>query len=116
MTRTKYDKEFKQTILSILSIENPKSVEDICKEYALKKATVYRWLKEFKSKTGAFKDEASLAIEKELRVLKKELKDTKEERDILKKAISIFSVNDKQGIILLRTTQKPLLSRRCVNT
>lgn len=95
MTRSKYDKEFKQTIVNLLSLDNPKSVDEICKEYGLKKPTVYKWLKEFKNETGAFKDEATLTYEKEIRRLKKQLKDAQEERDILKKAVSIFSVSDK---------------------
>lgn len=95
MTRLKYDKEFKQTIVDLLSVDNPKSIDEVCKEYGLKKPSVYRWLKEFKTETGAFKDEATLALEKENRLLKKQLKDAKEERDILKKAVSIFSVSDK---------------------
>jgi len=95
MTRRKFDKEFKQTIVDLLSIEHPKSIDTICNEYELKKATVYRWLKEFKTETGVFKDEATLALEKENKALKKQLKDAKEERDILKKAVSIFSVRDK---------------------
>ena len=82
-------------IVDLLYLDNPNSVAEIFKEYTLKKATVYRWLKEFKSETGAFKDEATLAYEKEIRKLKKQLKDTQEERDILKKAVSIFSVIDK---------------------
>lgn len=93
MTRPKFDKEFKQTIVELLSLDNAKTVEEICLEYNLKKATVYRWKKEFKTETGAFKDEATLALEKENRLLKKQLKDAQLERDILKKAVSIFSVN-----------------------
>ena len=52
MARTKYDKEFKQTIVDLLSLENPKSIDEIFKEYNFKKPTVYKWLKEFKSETG----------------------------------------------------------------
>jgi len=94
MSRSNYDKEFKQTIVDLLSMSNPKSITDVCLEYNLKKPTVYRWLKEFNSDTGAFKDEATIALEKENRRLKKQLKDMKEERDILKKAVSIFSVSE----------------------
>ena len=60
----------------------------------MKKPTVYRWLKEFNSEMGAFKDDSTLAYEKEIRHLKKQLKDAQMERDILKKAVSIFSVSD----------------------
>ncbi|WP_240491787.1 IS3 family transposase [Flavivirga aquatica] len=72
-------------MVDLLSLDEPKSVEEICEEYNLKKATVYRWLKEFKTETGAFKDESILAYEKEIKALKKQLKDAQEERDNLKK-------------------------------
>ncbi|MDW7692614.1 hypothetical protein R9C00_12240 [Flammeovirgaceae bacterium SG7u.111] len=57
-------------------------------------------MREFKSETGVFKDEATLALEKELKSLKKRLKDAEMERDILKKqgrlpGISIFSKSDR---------------------
>lgn len=93
MTRRQFDKEFKATIVNLL--HSGQSIKAICSEYDLKKATVYRWKKEFKTETGAFKDEATLAYEKEIRLLKKQLKDAQIERDILKKAVSIFSVSDK---------------------
>ena len=95
MAQPKYDKEFKQTIVDLLSLDTPKSINEICKEYNLKKPTVYRWLKEFKRETGAFKDEHTHAYEKEIRQLKKQLKEAQMERNNLKKAVSIFSVSDK---------------------
>jgi hypothetical protein len=49
---------------------------------------------EYQTDTGAFKDEATLLLEQENRRLKKAMKDVQEERDILKIAVSIFSVRD----------------------
>ena len=94
MNRRRYDKEFKQTIVDLLSMSNPKSIDEICLEYQLKKPTVYGWLSDYKSETGAFKDEETLALEQENKRLRKQLKNMKEERDILKKAVSIFSVSE----------------------
>ena len=93
MKRRQFDKEFKTTIVDLLN--SGQTIKSICSDYALKEATVYRWKKEFKSETGAFKDATTLAYEKEIRQLKKQLKDAQMERDILKKAVSIFSVKDK---------------------
>lgn len=93
MTRRLFDKEFKTTIVNLLNSGH--TMKSICSEYDLKEATVYRWKKEFKTETGAFKDEATLAYEQEIGLLKKQLKDAQMERDILKKAVSIFSVSDK---------------------
>ena len=93
MTRRKFDKEFKTTIVNLLG--SGQTMATVCSDYDLKPVTVYRWKKEFKTETGAFKDETTLAYEKEIRHLKKELKDAQIERDILKKAVSIFSVSDR---------------------
>jgi len=93
MKRRQFDKEFKTSIVDLLN--SGQTIKSICSDYALKEATVYRWKKEFKSETGAFKDTTTLAYEKEIRQLKKQLKDAQMERDILKKAVSIFSVKDK---------------------
>jgi len=81
MIRRQFDKEFKTTIVDLLN--SGQTMKSICSDYDLKEATVYRWKKEFKSETGAFKDEATLAYEKEIRQLKKQLKDAQMERDIL---------------------------------
>lgn len=91
--RRTFDKEFKTTIVEL--IKNGKTVLEICKEYKLNESVVRRWKKEFKEESGSFKDEATLSLEKENRALKKQLKDAQEERDILKKAVSIFSTSDK---------------------
>ena len=93
MKKRQFDKEFKTTIVDLLA--NGQSIKSVCQDYDLREATVYRWKKEFKTETGSFKDEVTLAYEKEIRLLKKQLKDAQMERDILKKAVSIFSVKDR---------------------
>jgi transposase len=90
--RTHYEKEFKQTIVDLMG--SGKSLKSVCSEYQLNESMVRRWKKEYQTDTGAFKDEATLLLEQENRRLKKALKDAQEERDILKKAVSIFSVRD----------------------
>ena len=93
MSRRKFDKEFKTTIIELL--KNGKEVKTVCLEYDLDTSMVSRWRREFKSETGSFKDETTLIYDQEIRSLKKQLKDAQEERDILKKAVRIFSVSDK---------------------
>jgi len=93
MKKRQFDKEFKTTIVDLIA--NGQNLKTVCKEYDLKEATVYRWKKEFKTETGSFKDETTLSYEKEIRLLKKQLKDAQMERDILKKAVSIFSVEGR---------------------
>jgi transposase len=54
-----------------------------------------RWKREFAARSGDFSKKKVLSIEaQELKTLKKELRDVTIERDILKKAVSIFSKSD----------------------
>ena len=92
MGRRKFDKEFKETVVELYT--NGKKVSELSSEYTIDTSTLNRWIREFKNDTGAFKDEITLSLEKELKELKKQNKILQEERDILKKAVSIFSVRD----------------------
>lgn len=56
---------------------------------------ISRWKREFATKSGDFSKKSVLSTEaQELKALKKELRDVTIERDILKKAVSIFSKSD----------------------
>jgi transposase len=89
----KYSKEFKLEAIRLLN-EGNKPVAEIARELGVKRTFLYRWRDQLnKKKEKAFKgagrpksDEMS-----ELSVLKQELKEVKEERDILKKAAAYFA-------------------------
>jgi len=89
----KYDNEFKVMIVELLkSGIKAKQVSD---EYRLNVSMIGRWRREYAAKSGDFSKKRELSIEEqELKALKKELRDVKMERDILKKAVSIFSKSD----------------------
>jgi len=93
MSKRNFTKEFKQTIVDLVSSGH--KVSALSTEYSIAESLIYKWCREFKNETGSFKDAATLALEKENRALKRALKDAKEERDILKKAVRIFSVSGK---------------------
>ena len=94
MARTKYDNEFKVMIVELL--ESGIKTEQVGNDSGLNVSMISRWKREYKSKFGDFSKKRILsAEEQELKALKKELRDVKEERDILKKAVSIFSKSDK---------------------
>lgn len=92
MGRRKFDKEFKETIVELYN--SGKKVSELNIEYNIDTGTINRWIREFNSETGSFKDENRVSLEKEIKELKKRNKILQEERDILKKAMSIFSVRD----------------------
>lgn len=57
---------------------------------------IRRWRREYEAKSGDFTKKKELSQEeKELKALKKELREITMERDILKKAVSIFSKSDR---------------------
>ena len=91
MTKKVYNTEFKQTIVSLY--ESGKTVSELCKEFGVSTASVNRWKLQYSSKKPRI-DKSSLDEQKRIKVLEKELKDIKLERDILKKAVSIFSKSD----------------------
>jgi transposase len=94
MARTKYDNEFKVMIVELL--DSGIKTSQVSNDYGLNVNTINRWKREYKSRFGDFSKKRILsAEEQELKALKKELRDVKEERDILKKAVSIFSKSDR---------------------
>jgi len=76
-----------------------KSVRDLSKELEIHDVTLYNWVRHYdKDKSEAFPGEGNLKTsDEELRKLRKQLADVTEERDILKKVISIFSKDPKRN-------------------
>jgi transposase len=95
--RTFYSKEFKIKAVE-LSIQRG-SVIVVAKELNIRPASLARWKEVYKAGKyatgGASGVKSKIPEETELVRLKKELYDIKLERDILKKAVGIFSKNDR---------------------
>ena len=89
--RRKFSKEFRQDVLNMLKTGD-KKVPEISKELGIAEQLIYRWYKLSNGQNA--EGEKISSQEKELRELRAKLADVTEERDILKKAVSIFS---KQG-------------------
>lgn len=94
----KYSKEFKLGALSLL--KEGKSIAQVSESLGIRRETLSDWKKQFQSYgDGAFVG-AGTPLPKnehqeELRRLKKENAELRLERDILKKAVSIFSKSDR---------------------
>ena len=94
--RRVFDKVFK-----LMSVELSNSRTDLsalAKKLDVPPAMLYRWRREYSSKqNGSFSGKGKVILsetEQELGRLKKELRETQMERDILKKAVGIFSRSD----------------------
>lgn len=88
-----YENDFKVMIVELL--KSGRKAKEVSEEYGLNDSMIRRWRREYEVKSGDFTKKRELSIEEqELKSLKKELREIKLERDILKKAVSIFSKSD----------------------
>jgi len=95
-TRRGFDREFKLKVVELsYSREN---IKELATEFDLRPELIYRWRREFATLEGlSFPGNGNKKMteeESEIAHLKKELADTRMERDILKKAVGIFSKSD----------------------
>ena len=86
-----YDRDFKIKATK-LCMESGKKQHDFEKEMGIGSGNISHWKREFAEELGLVKDKPNISDqEKELLRLKRENQILKEERDILKKAMGIFS-------------------------
>ncbi|MGD8981689.1 MAG: transposase [Desulfobacterales bacterium] len=90
--RQTYDKEFKLEAVRLV-LEEGHSVASVERKLGTGKGVIYNWVHQFTDDSEhAFPGKGNLKPpDKELYELKKELERVKRERDILKKAVAIFS-------------------------
>lgn len=91
-----YDKEFKLNAVKLYS-SSERSVKQLSHELGVASSTLSDWIKEYKlsGKEGFLGKGHVRACDEELVKLRKELAIVREERDILKKAVGIFSLQRK---------------------
>jgi transposase len=92
--RRKYDGDFKRNAVQ-LTEEPGRAVTDVAEGLGIEANLLYRWRREKRRKAGyAFPGngrEALTSQEQKIRELEKKLRNAEMERDILKKAMAIFS-------------------------
>jgi transposase len=90
--RRQYTREFKMEAVQLLETSG-KSASELERELGIGKGNLWRWKREFAADgEDAFPGHGRLTPEQdELRRLKRENEILRQERDILKKAIAIFS-------------------------
>ena len=94
MVKKKYENDFKVMLVELL--ESGRTAKELSDEQNINSGIIRRWKREFKTKSGDFSKKRELSAEElELKALKKELREVKMDRDILKKAVSIFSKSDQ---------------------
>jgi len=90
----KYENDFKVMLVELL--KSGRNAKELSEEYSINSGIIRRWRREYEVKSGDFSKKRIVSEEElELKALKKELREVRLERDILKKAVSIFSKSDK---------------------
>ena len=95
MMRKRYSREFKQEAVGLV-LRNGRSPREVAEELGLNENMLYRWRREYVEQMD--KDAPSLKgkmkpseLEAENQKLRRELERVREQREILKKAVGIFS-------------------------
>ena len=89
--RKKYDEDFKKNAVK-LSYASPKTVREIAEDLGIHENLLYNWRRRFTEHGDKTK---YATLEEENRDLKRQLAETKMERDMLKKAAAYFASHQK---------------------
>ena len=94
--RRRYDRQFKIEAVRLVT-QRGKRATEVARDLGVHVNLIYNWKRELADDPDfAFPGHGKLKPpDDELRRLKRELEDVKEERDILKKALAIFSKRPK---------------------
>lgn len=97
--RKNYSKEEKLEVVK-LSLEDDASIKDLASRFEVSENTIYNWRKKYlKDGDASFPGKGNKVMtetERKIYELEKELRETRLERDILKKAVGIFSKSDRK--------------------
>ena len=85
-----YDEDFKKTIVDLY--ETGKTIADLSREYGVGQTNIRNWINKYQKITTST---GEITNNDELLKLKKELQQVQLENEILKKAVAIFSKEQK---------------------
>ena len=91
-TRTPYPTEFREHIIALA--RSGRSIESLAREFEPCVATIHAWIKQSERDSGLRDDGLTSNEREELRRLRKENRQLRQERDILSKAAAWFAQND----------------------
>ena len=86
----KYSDEFKREVLA-MAAEGKRSIAQIERELDITAGLIYKWQQRYRVQADRLEPSEEGAEQAELRRLRRELAIVKQERDILKKVIQVFS-------------------------
>ncbi|GBU20319.1 hypothetical protein R80B4_01050 [Fibrobacteres bacterium R8-0-B4] len=90
-----YDAEFKREAVRLV-LEEGRSIRGLERALGTTQGLIKHWVKKERERvSGSPADQSAKADAKRIRELEKQLADVTMERDILKKAVAVFSLNPK---------------------
>ena len=97
MSKRSYTKEFKLEVLEMAD-QGDKSIPELERDLGITPGLVYKWRRRYRINVeqGELAPSEDRAAAAEIRRLKRELEVMRQERDVLKKAIQIFSQDPKR--------------------
>ena len=88
----KHNEEFKKMIVNLCETSKDKTMSDIAREYGITRTSITQWRKKYGTITTST---GETTCNDEILKLKKELQQVQLENEILKKAVDIFSKEQK---------------------
>ncbi|MBL0941983.1 MAG: transposase [Alphaproteobacteria bacterium] len=90
--KKRYDQEFKLNTVQLI-LSGKSTLSAVSRDLGVSKSSLHDWMKEYKPNEGKefIKSENSAFRSQDMRQLKRENEILRQERDILKKALGIFS-------------------------
>jgi len=88
--RRSFTPEFKAEVVSLVH-HGGRTVGNVARELDLTETAVRAWVKQAELDSGTRSDGLTTVERAELAQLRKELRETREERDILKRAVAFFA-------------------------
>lgn len=85
-----HNEAFRREAVQLLETSG-KTVSELARELGINEKSLYRWRKEYGTTENSPAQSQADARDDEIKRLRRELEITRQERDILKKAIAIFS-------------------------
>jgi transposase len=109
MPKRTYTQEFKQEAVRLAQTSG-KPIAHVDRELGISDASIHQWRKELAAHgQEAFPGSGhQTAQEEELRRLKRELEVTRQERDILKKALIVFAKTERRDISSFETSSRSI--------
>ncbi len=88
-SRRKYDAEFKKEVIQMIGMG--RSVPDVAQSLGIGTNLIYQWITRASKKLSVIPLQTDIVFDEQKAVMQKRIRELEMERDILKKALGIFS-------------------------